>query len=333
MPLIISPRQLTRRAHFYQQVGQLTAAGVPIVNVLDMLMRNPPDSSYVAPIREMLSAISQGSTVTDALRRLGDWMPNFDIALVEAGERSGRLDTVCRLLAGYYEDRARLLRQTISDLLYPAFVLHFAILIFPLISFFQGGTVIGFLLKTVGVLVLIYGAIGGLIYAAQDRRGLEWRAKLEGWLRRVPVLGTARQSLVLARLSAALEALINAGVNIIEAWDLASVASGSPAIQSAVRAWKPQVVAGQTPSEAVGNCPLFPELFRNLYTTGEISGKLDESLRSLHTYYQEDGTRKMHLLAQWVPRFIYFAVAGFVAYKVVMFYVGYLNEIQKAGNF
>jgi hypothetical protein len=56
-------------------------------------------------------------------------------------------------------------------------------------------------------------------------------------------------------------------------------------------------------------------------------------LKHLHTYYQEDGTRKMHLLAQWVPRFIYFCVAGLVAYKIISFYVGYLDDINKAGNF
>ena len=221
----------------------------------------------------------------------------------------------------------------ISDLLYPAFVLHFAIFLFPLISLFQGGTMIGFVFKTVGVLAVIYGTIGWLIYAAQDRRGIEWRAKLERWLRRVPLLGTARQSLVLARLAAALEALLSAGVNIIEAWDLAAAASGSPALQSAVREWKPSVVAGKMPSEAVRNCPLFPELFANLYATGEVSGQLDDSLKHLHTYYQEDGTRKMHLLAQWVPRFIYFAIAGFVTYKIITtFYdadIAPLNEIMK----
>jgi type IV pilus assembly protein PilC len=328
MPLFLSPRQLTRRSQFYQQIGQLTAAGVPVLSVLEMLLQNPPDASYRGPIREMKTAISQGATVTDALRRLGDWMPPFDIALIEAGEKSGRLDAVCKLLASYYEDRARLLRQVISDLLYPAFVLHFAIFLFPLISLFQGGTMTWFVLKSVGVLVVIYAVIGALIYASQDRRGLEWRAKLEKWLRAVPVLGTARQSLVLARLAASLEALITAGVNIIEAWDLAAAASGSPAMQSAVREWKPRVVAGQTPSEAIRNCPLFPELFRNLYATGEISGQLDESLKNLHTYYQDDGTRKMHILAAWVPRFIYFIIAGFVAYKIITFYVGYFNQIN-----
>jgi type IV pilus assembly protein PilC len=329
MPLIFTPGQLTRRAHFYQQIGQLMAAGVPIVNVLEMLSRSPPDRSFVEPIQTLLVAISKGSGFSDALRQLGDWMPPFDIALIEAGEHSGRLDAVCKLLANYYEERARLLRQMLSDLLYPAFVLHFAIFMFPLISLFNGGTMTGFILKTFGVLAIIYAVVAGLIYAGQDRRGLDWRAKLEKGLRRVPVLGTARQSLALARLAAALEALIGAGVNIIEAWDLAAAATGSPAIQQAVQEWKPRVVAGVTPAEAVKNCSLFPELFGNLYSTGEISGQLDESLRNLHTYYQEDATRKLHLLAQWVPRFLYFVVAGLVAWKIISFYLGYFDQINQ----
>jgi type II secretory pathway component PulF len=333
MPLILAPGQLIRRAHFYQQIGQLTAAGVPILNVLEMLQRNPPDRTFVQHIRAMQTAITQGATFTDALRGLGDWTPAFDIALIEAGEKSGRLDVVCRLIAAYYEERAKMIRQMITDLLYPAFVLHFAIFLFPLISFIQTGNFVGYVLKVLVVLIPLYAIIGWLIYATQDRRSLKWRAKLERLLRPVPVLGKARQSLALARLAASLEALLNAGVNIIQAWDLAAEAAGSPALRTAVAEWKPRVVAGETPAQAVKSSPLFPELFGNLYSTGELGGQLDESLQRLHAYYQEDGTRKMHLLAQWVPRLIYFAVLLIGGYEVVtIFYkadIAPLNDIMK----
>jgi type IV pilus assembly protein PilC len=152
---------------------------------------------------------------------------------------------------------------------------------------------------------------------------------LETILRPVPVVGSARQSLALARLAVALESLINAGVTIIEAWDLAAAASGSPAIQRAVATWKPQLAGGQTPAELVKSCPLFPELFGNLYYSGEVSGQLDETLQRLHTYYDEDGSRKSHLLAQWVPRLIYFIVAGFIGYKIIHFYLGYFGQYDE----
>ena len=133
-------------------------------------------------------------------------------------------------------------------------------------------------------------------------------------MRPVPILGTARHCLALSRLAAALESLISAGVNIIDAWDLAATASGSPALRRAVAAWKPQVAAGQTPAEVVRACPLFPETFANLYASGEVSGKLDETLRRLHVYHEE-GTPKLHAFATWTPRLIYFLVVLIIAYK------------------
>ena len=172
-----------------------------------------------------------------------------------------------------------------------------------------------------------------VMYATQSKHGENWRARIESCLRPVPILGTARHYLALSRLAAALEALLSAGVNIFEAWDLAATASGSPALRRAVAEWKPRVVAGQMPSEAVRLCPLFPETFANLYSSGEISGKLDESLRHLNRLYHEDGTRKLHAFATWTPRLVYLLVVLIIAYKVVQFYLGYFNEINAASHF
>ena len=79
--------------------------------------------------------------------------------------------------------------------------------------------------------------------------------------------------------------------------------------------------------------PRFPSLFANQYATGEVSGKLDETLHRLHEYYQEEGTRKLRVLAQWVPRLIYLLVALGIAYKVVQFWSGYFQNIGAAGGF
>ena len=333
MPLIFTPRQFTLRAHFYQQLGQLLSAGLPLINVLETLGRSPPAPSYREPIRQMIAQLSQGATVSDAVQHLGHWMPAFDIALVQAGEQSGRLDAVFKLLADHYDDSARLLRQTISDLAYTTFVFHMAIFLFPFIEWFSGKiSSTGYLLRTFGVLIPLYVGIFLMIKSMQGRRGEGWRALMERLLRPIPVLGTGRRSLALSRLAAALEALLNAGVTIIQAWEMAAAASGSPAVLQTVVAWKPRVEAGQTPSEAVNASSQFPELFANLYHSGEISGQLDDTLRRLRDYYQEEGRRKLHFVSQFVSRFIYFCVAGYIAYKVVGFYLGYFNDIKKAGG-
>ena len=331
MPITFTPRQLSQRAHFYQQFAQLTAAGVPMVQILETFAKNPPDHSYRRPVREMLEQIAQGATLTDAVRHLHQWAPAFDIALIQAGEHSGRLDQIFRLLADYYYERAAILRRMISDLLYPALVLHMAIVIFPFIAWFKGGSLTAFIAQTVGILVPLYFAIFAIIFAMQGRRGEEWRARLEKILRPVPGLGSARQALALARLSAALEALLNAGVTIIEAWELAAAASGSPMLERTVREWKPRLQSGGvTPAEAVNDSRKFPELFMNLYRTGEISGQLEQSLHNLHRYYLEEGQRKLQMLGQWLPRGIYFLIAALVAIKVIGFYTNLWGSYNKA---
>jgi type II secretory pathway component PulF len=333
MPLIVTPGQFTRRAEFYHQLAQLTSAGLGPVPALEQLRQNPPADSFREPIQRMLAQLTAGCTFTESLQGAGQWLPAFDIALLQAGEQSGRLDACFTLLADYYYERACVARQMIADLAYPVFLLHFAVFILPFAQFFVSGNLAAYLAKTFGVLLPIYAVVALLIYAAQGKHGENWRALVESVLHSVPVLGSARRYLALARLAASLEALISAGMSITEAWELAATASGSPALRRAVQAWKPKLLAGQTPAEALGACPQFPQLFANLYTTGEVSGKLDDSMRQLHRIYQEDGTRKLHAVAQWVPRIIYLIIVLVIAYYIINFWMGHFGQIREAVEF
>jgi type IV pilus assembly protein PilC len=131
----------------------------------------------------------------------------------------------------------------------------------------------------------------------------------------------------------ALEALLSAGVTITEAWELAAEACGSPALKQRIRSWRPMVEAGRTHSEALNESSEFPHIFTNQYTTGEVSGTLDETLRRMTRYFQEEGSRKLHAVAQWTPRAAYLLIVMMIAYRVLQFWMGYFRQIQEIGNF
>jgi len=338
MSFIVTPRQFSQRAEFYHQLAQLTAAGIGLLPALEQLRRNPPAKSYREPLQQLLKELAQGRTFAASLQQLNGWLPDFDVALIDAGERSGRLDSGFRLLANYYTDRARLTKQVITQLLYPIGLIHFAVLVFMVIlpfakSQFNLALLPLFFIEAALVLAPLYLATIFIIYATHSRQGEKWRGLVEAGLSWIPVLGTARHYLAIARLAAGLEALISAGVNIIEAWDLAANASGSVVVRRAVADMKPEVVAGRTPAELVRERSEFPTLFANLYTSGEVSGKLDETLKRLYTHYQEEGTHKLNMFAQWVPRLIYALVAGFIAYYVIKFWTGYFQQINDMSHF
>ncbi len=321
MPLIITPGQLRLRSELYHQLGVTISAGLTVPQALEHLKNNPPARSMRPMLAQWQAYLLEGHPVVESLELIGHWTPSFDLALLEAGEQSGRLDACFKLLAVYYQERAQMSQQVISDMMYPLFIFHFAIVLFAFVNFIKpAGTALMFVATVFGVFVPLYGGAFFLIYACQGRRGEHWRATVESILRRVPILGTARRDLALARLAAALEALINAGVSIIGAWELAATASGSPALRRTVQSWKAPFEEGATPSQLVSDAPQFPDIFRNLYHTGEETGKLDDTLGRLHALYQEEGSRKMHMVALWTPRLIYYAILIFVGYKIISSY-------------
>lgn len=333
MPLLVTPRQLASRADLYHQLGQLTAAGIGLVEALQLQLRNPPLPSFKTPLSAIAERLKAGANFGEALHAAGTWLTAFDRALLDAGERSGRLPATFQQLAAHYTSTAAILRQTISSFLYPAFLFHFAILIFPLPDLVLTGNVLVFLAKTLAVLLPLYGVVFALIHSMRGTHSEAWRGRMEILLHRVPLAGAARRSLALARLTSALEALISAGVTIIEAWQLAAEASGSPALRHAVAAWRPRLAAGVTPAGALDDTPQFPVLFANLYHTGEITGTLDDTLRRLHALYLDEGTRKLKALAEWTPKIVYLLVAIMIAFKVIAFYSGYFKSIGDAMNF
>jgi type IV pilus assembly protein PilC len=333
MAIIFTPSQFSRRAEFYQQLSQLTAAGLGLITALGHLEKKPPARSYREPIREVLDRLSSGFTLSESLRHLDrQWLPEFDIALIQAGEQSGRLDACFSLLGDYYAERAQLARQMITDLAYPVFLLHFFIFIVPFPQLYITGNLARYGLQTLGVLAPLYGLMLVVVYATQSKHGERWRSVIETLLHPVPVLGGARRCLALARLAAALEALLSAGVTIIEAWELAAAACGSPALRRAVLAWRPALDGGVTPSEAINASGVFPDIFSGQYATGEVSGQLEDVLKRLHGYYQAEGSRKLRGLSRWVPILLYLVLVLCIAAYVLNFYTKRYQGIFKLLN-
>jgi type IV pilus assembly protein PilC len=331
--MILTPGQISRRANFYFQLGSLLSAGVPIIQALEQ-GRNNTGRSYEAPITTILGKLQQGATFSEAIEATGKWLPAFDRALFEAGEKSGRLDASFRSLGNYYTERAAMLRQILSGLAYPIFVLHLAVLIFPtttLTRLFLNDGLRDFVIQKAAMLLPCYAIVFAGIAAFQGSRGERWRALLERFTNRVPLLGSARKDLAIARLAGALEALLSAGVPIIQAWETAAHASGSLKIKKIVTRSIPQMEAGVLPSETLRESSLFPEVFRNLYATGETSGQLDTTLHRLHNLYEEQATTKFQNIANWTPKLIFLLVAIGIGYQVISFYTGYFNQINQIG--
>ena len=329
MLAVPTPGRLAQHAEFYHQLAQLTDAGLTLRSALESQERQPPARWLREPSRRLLGVLNREGTFAEAVASSRDWVPQFDAALLEAGEQSGRLPGCFKLLAEHYQERARLARDVLSNLAYPVLLLHFAILIGPFPALVLSWDV-GAYLRSVGIVLLpIYAVVLLLLIATNSRSGETWRGIIEKIAHAIPVLGSARQNVALARLATALHALLNAGVPVIRAWELAAAASGSVALKREVARWAPEIESGRTPGELLQEGHRFPELFANMYSTGEVSGTLDDSLVRLYRLHQERGVSQFRAVATWFPKLVYFAIVFYVAWTIVSFYAGYFGRIGK----
>jgi len=324
-----TPRSLGAQADLYRRLGQYLSAGIPVVQALENLHRAPPNRSFRPLLRQLLETTRAGGSLAEGLRAGHRWSTKLDTTLIEASERSGRLDHCLTRLAETYEENARQLRQTLAALIYPAAIVHVAILLAPLPKLVLSGNFAAYAGQVLLLLGPIYAVAGGLAWVFLGRHGERWRGLADRLLSLVPVIGSARRSLALARLAETLDVLLAAGVNIVEAWSLAAAASGSPALQRRVARWQPQLADGETPGELLASSREFPHLFASHYRTGELSGSLDQSLIHLRTLYLDEGNRRMRTFARVLPFGVYLLVVIGIAYYIVRFWMQFYGGIFK----
>ena len=357
---MVTPGTLNRRAQLFEQLAAMIAAGVPLTKALEMAAKNRNTGISRKVLQQLTQHLQEGHTFTDAMQLVsGQKRPvnqggievslkagsktyalsEFDVALLSAGEESGRLDSSFKMLARYYASRAKMINDTVSSSIITILTLHVFLIVFPigfLVEFVLGiinnefHRCLPFIIEKVLAFALLYGLVGALGFAGQGTRSGGWRAMLELMFSWIPLLRTALKSLVLARLAMALEALFNAGVPVTRSWDLAATACGSQHLKGEVLKWTPQLEQGTTPAEMVAQIRYFPDMFTQLYQSGEISGKMDETLTRLHTYYEEEGFRKLHSFGRFLSFGIYMAIAITIGIFVIRFWTNYFSAAMNA---
>lgn len=330
MPLIITPGHLSLRGEFYYQLGSQIEAGLSLIPALRNHLKSPLAASFRRPIENLILYLEEGAPLAESMEALDGFLPEFDLALIRAGEESGRLDACFRTLADYYRERAELTKRIIANLIYPLAVLHMAILVFPpqsLVSVINGD-VMPWILQKLAIFVPLYAVSFVTLVVTTREGGHRWSSVMEKIFHVAPFLGKARRELAFSRLCLALESLINAGVGVVQAWPIAAKACGSPAIQRAVTKALPLMQDGHMPADVIRKHSVFPTYFTGLYQTGEASGRMDHMLNRMRAHYHEEGFRNMKLFSFWAPNAVFGVVAIFVAIFIVRFYMAHFKNIS-----
>jgi type IV pilus assembly protein PilC len=324
---------------FNQQFVALIKAGLPILRSLDLLrvqIKNPALKRHIEDVRER---VHSGALLSEALRAQGVF-PTVYTASIFAGERSGNLVEVINRFIHYEKTILSVRKRFIGALIYPSFLILLAIVMVLVIVTYViprfGDLYTGLnaklpiatqVLITVSTtvqrnLILIAPAILLLIVGSLFWAGTGGgRRRIDEFKLKAPIFGNLWTMFSMAQLSRTLSTLLQGGIPLLAALEVAREATGNRVIASSIAEGISRVREGQALSDSLERTGHFPDLAIEMMRVGEQTGSLPDMLNHVADFYDEDVNIRSAALLAWVEPVILIFVAVFVATILIALYL------------
>lgn len=334
----ITPRMLE---NFTRLLSSLLAAGVPFSRALVILHRESAEPVAKEKWKEIHDLVIDGMSLSKAMERSPEVFPRVYCAMVEAGETGGFLDVVLAQIADFQAREKELKSKVMTALMYPVILLVLAlgVLIFLLVFFIPRFQTIfaGFnaelplitqVIVKASEIVRGYGlflgaaAIVGFFMVRTWLNSPTGRRWWEGLMLKIALIGPLVAQFAMARFCRMLGTLLQAGVPLISALNVARRSIGNQVLIDAVSDSIDRVKEGKPLGKSLAqNRSLFPGAIVEMISVAEESGKLDVELMRIATVTEGDLDRQLKAtvaLAEPVMLFVIAALIGTIFIGMVI---------------
>ncbi len=325
---------------FTRQLSTMIDAGLPLIQGLEILSSQQENPTFKKVLKEIKGEVESGLTFADALKKYPKLFDNLFVNMVAAGEMGGILDDVLRRLATYMEKAEALKAKIKSALNYPVIVLSISFAVIAIIMVFvipvfskmfedfgsalpvptqivvnMSNFLKSYFFVIIGVIVFIIIALKK-IYQTEKGRWVMDKMAL-----RAPVFGPLLKKVAVAKFSRTLGTLINSGVPIIEALNVAAGTAGNKIVEYAIMDVKNSISEGRTIAQPLMESGIFPGMVVQMISVGETTGALDAMLNKIADFYDEEVDTAVEGLTSMIEPLMITFLGGFIGGIIVAMYL------------
>ncbi len=323
-----------------RQFSTLISAGLPLEASLVALSEQTDDQRLKQVLTQVKDRISEGSSLTNALKEHRNIFSDLYINMVKAGEASGTLDVVLLRLADFLEKQAALYSRIKSALIYPLFmfligsgVLFFMMTyVIPKIAriFEESGkalpliTVIlieisTFLSENPIIILFVLTGIAFMLYRfSKTRRG---KAIIDRLVLKLPIFGKIARMVIISRFTRTLGTLLGSGIPLLEALEISEAILGNSVYIEKLRSIRENVREGTSLARPLRESGIFPPLMTRMITVGEQTGELEEMLVKVADIYDmqiETSVSTLTSLLEPIMILVMGVVVGFIVFAILL---------------
>jgi general secretion pathway protein F len=293
-----------KRTLLMRQLASLSQAGLPQEQALTVLLSQAENKSEQEILGAIRSKILEGSSLSQALAQYPATFASELIAMIAAGEQSGKLSLVLENWADYLEARANLKQQVVASLAYPAIVAVVALLMVLGLMTYVVPQIVGVFknaktalplltqimmaasnfLRSYGIYLLL-AMIATVMLIRIILKMPAPKLAFHSFLLRMPLVGNLMQAAQTERFASTLAILIRGGVPMLDALNAAKRTLTNKVLINQLDSTITHVQSGATlargitlsqnkasPKERMAN------LLTHLIASGEATGKLPDML-------------------------------------------------------
>jgi type IV pilus assembly protein PilC len=325
-----------------RQLSTMVNSGMSLLRSLYVIEEQTENDKLREIFVEVRKDVEAGLALSDALRKHPEIFNDLYVAMVQAGETGGILDSTLIRVAEQLEKDAALRRQIKAAMVYPAMIASFAfIVLFALVAFLVpvfekifkdfGGDLPAITKFTVWLshlaterFYLLFGGMFAIVWAFRtwkktESGRMQWdRLKLKFPMK----IGDIVQKVALARFSRTFSGLIAAGVPMLEAIDITGKTSGNKVIEKAMLEVRESVKKGGSLTAPMMDVPeAFPVMVTQMIGVGEETGALETMMTKIADFYEEQVAAAVKALTSILEPIMIVVVGAIVGFIVIAMYL------------
>ncbi|MDC0948111.1 type II secretion system inner membrane protein GspF [Gammaproteobacteria bacterium] len=337
----------TELSVFTRQFSTLVNSGLTVETALHAIADEHDSSRTKALISAVRSSVREGRSLADSMANFPRTFNELYISSIDAGERSGKLNSVLDNVADYLENRVSLQRRLGTQLVYPMVLLVVALLVVFALLTFVVPNIVGIVTETGGDLplatrlllsvsaffqqfwwLMLAGGVCLVLFLRAYFKRPQPRQWLHGKLLRVPLFGAMILRSDTSRLARTLAILSGSGVPLITALKSSAGVMSNVVLRASVNNAAVEVGQGYSLHRALQRSGHFPTFLIQMVANGEQTGRLAEMLEKTAGVVENEHEANVKVFVSLFEPMVVVFMAGIILFIVMAVLLPIMNLNQ-----
>ena len=340
-----------KMAFAMRHMGIMLKSGLSLEAAVAILAEQLDDERLKELFAEIYVDINNGISVAESMKKHRDVFSNLVISLISSGEQGGTLEKNLFILADYLKKAHELQQKVKGAMIYP-------LIVFGMTSFEVIGVIYFLLPKLEGmftafgnlpeftvmvlnaarfmrdntnaiILSVIVLGILGYWFFKKTKRG---KRTSDFLALNFPVFKNLNKNNILATFSQTFALLLDNGIPITAALDIASETSDNTIYSDALIEVNKRVQSGLSLSQSMmPHTKLFPVTYIKMVEIGEQTGSLSETLLYVHDFYAEEAMEISNNLATLLEPILLVFIGAMIG-GLAMIIIGPIYQMMSTIN-